>query len=564
MMTSSESSPGSIFKTRGPLDPVNDSALYAPRPELDHLLRTAQATSLDAYLAILGSRQTGKTTLLYQLRARLRPRGIGVALVDLAITRDQSDEQLYRFVASEIRSELEPNLGRVADRRALALPSHSIEFRRFLLDLARQAHAPRLVILLDEVEAVPAASSDAFFGTFRNIFSSRRKEDEAAFDKYLIVLSGAKELHRLTSSPNSPLNIAERIYLQDLGLDGVRIIAANLARAGIAAPPETAEWLYEYTRGHPYLTQKLCALVEQWHPESVDREILARAARQTLKSDDHLEKMLLQIDADATARELLQQVVAGKPIAFSRLNPAVARLELLGAIRDAGECAIRNPLYHEALRAHFGIPKTPPEPTPRLSLGRTLLLLLAIFLIALNLPFLSVYASDILLARRAENLPVPLATLGGDAIIRYDPILRANSNEPNIVRIEAERLTAPLAVTLKRDTAPDISLEGTARRELKPPSSQERFAITLNQSGWAIPYNPFNPRTEHRQIEIVFASPEGVHSHTVPLDFRVDFYSGFVISAALTLSGAVASLVTVLGNIQKIRDALDRLTQPNQ
>src|SRR5512143_21422 len=101
-----------IFKTRGPLDPVTDSAICVPRPELEQLLRAAQAPAIDAYLAVLSSRQTGKTTLLYQLRARLRPRGYGIALIDLSVAREQPDVELYRYVAGEISSELDLNLQR--------------------------------------------------------------------------------------------------------------------------------------------------------------------------------------------------------------------------------------------------------------------------------------------------------------------------------------------------------------------------------------------------------------------------------------------------------------------
>ncbi|MCI0476749.1 MAG: ATP-binding protein, partial [Anaerolineales bacterium] len=226
-MTLSETLDRSIFKTRGPLDPVNDSAIYVPRPELEQLSRAAQATTVDAYLAILSSRQTGKTTLLYQLRHRLRPRGLGVALIDLAVIRDQSEDHLYRYVAGELRSELSSHLPRSAEKKDAALPANPIEFRRFMLDLARQVRPPRIVVLMDEVEAVSEKSADAFFGTVRNIFSSRRKEDEAAFEKYLLVLCGGRELHRLTAGPNSPLNIAERIYLKDFDAAGVQTLVAN-------------------------------------------------------------------------------------------------------------------------------------------------------------------------------------------------------------------------------------------------------------------------------------------------------------------------------------------------
>lgn len=570
-MTLSETLEQAIFKTRGPLDPVNDSAIYVPRPELEQLLRAAQATTVDAYLAILSSRQTGKTTLLYQLRHRLRPRGLGVALIDLAVIRDQSEDQLYRYVAGELRSELSSHLPRSAEKKDAALPANPIEFRRFMLNLARQVRPPRIVVLMDEVEAVSEKSADAFFGTVRNIFSSRRKEDEAAFEKYLLVLCGGRELHRLTAGPNSPLNIAERIYLKDFDAAGVQTLVANFRRVApsVAAPLETAQWVYEQTGGYPYLTQKLCALIQQARPATITARVVQTAAAEILRSDDYLEKMILQIEADPPVRDQLKQIVTGKSLPFSRLNPTIARLELLGAIRDTKQCAVRNALFATAFRRHFGIPDAPPKPVaaPK-PWGRVHLLILAVIVLAINLPFLAVYTSDILLSPRALNQSVSLNDLGAKAIIRYDPILRANSTESNQIRVEVEYtgISAPIAVTFRKDAAPDIVLEGTAQRDLKPPASQEKFSITLNQSGaGAIPYNPFNPRTEHRQVELVFA-PQGKSNpaQSVPLDFRVDFYSGFVISSILALASAATFIVGLLGNLQKARDLLEKFLKPSQ
>lgn len=556
-MTESTSAEPSIFKTRGPLDPVTDRAVYVPRPELEKLLRVAQATSVDAYLAILSSRQTGKTTLLYQLRYRLRPRGIGVALIDLAVLHDQSEERLYAYVAGQLRSEFAANLPRGAEKKDAPLPTNPIEFRRFLLDLARQVRAPRLVVLMDEVEAVPEGVSDGFFGTWRSVFSSRRKEDEIAFEKYLLVLCGARELHRLTTGPNSPLNIAERIYLKDFDVSGVQVLVDNLPRVGIGIAPETAQWIYDYTGGHPYLTQKMCALIHAAHPTTVTQPIVQAAADEILRSDDHLEKMLLQIEAEPPAREQLEHIVAGQSVPFSRLNPTVARLELLGAIRDEKQCVVRNALFAAAFRHRFGIPATPPPPPPQPKpWGRWALALVAILILLINLPFLAVYTSDILLASRSVNIPVELDDTGTRAIIRYDPILRANSSEPNVISVEIEMSRpTPIIVTLSKKDA-DIVIEGSVQREFKPPRTSDKFALTLYQRGpGVIPYRPFNPSTEHRQVVLEFTPP----GHRQTLDFRVDFYSGFIISFVLSLASVVTFIVGVLRNLQQARELLERL-----
>ncbi|MBI4789507.1 MAG: AAA-like domain-containing protein [Chloroflexi bacterium] len=560
-----------IFKTRGPLDPVTDHAICVPRPELDQLLRAAQAPTVDAYLAILSSRQTGKTTLLYQLRARLRPRGYGIALIDLSVVQDQAEPELYRYVASQINSELEPSaaMPRRRLKDSLRLPSHPVEFRNFLLDIARRVQSPRLVILIDEVEAVSEKCADGFFGTIRNVFSSRRKEDEAAFEKYLFVISGAKELHRLSTGPNSPLNIAERIYLQDLPVEGVRLLAANFARAAIVAPPETAQWLYDQTRGHPYLTQKLCAQIEQWHPGVITQEIVQRATVQLLRSDDHLEKMIAQVDAEGPARQTLEQVTSGKAMPFSRLQPAIARLELVGAIRDAGQCAIRNPIYYAALRAHFNI-----TPAAQAARGwkrwiRPAIVLLALLFILLNVPFLYNYARDFYWTSSSINEKLQSQVLDSNFTIHYDRILRANSPDTTNISVDWDGVpvNGPVYVTFQADK-PDITIEETARRTLDQPFQQVRFNFKLNRSGLAVlRYNPFNPATDHRQITLTIESlADGSRREVYTADFVVDYYSAFIFSAVVSIASFIGALGAIFGNVGRVRQLLGLLgriaTQP--
>ena len=572
-MTLPDSTEHSLFKTWGPLDPVNDSAIHVARPELERLVRVARANTIDAYLALLGSRQTGKTTLLYQMRARLRQYGIGVALIDLTLLDNQPEDQLYAFIASEMRTELAPIFPRGTVPKDLIRPTNSITFRQFLFDVARQAQTPRIVILLDEVETIRESVATPFFGTIRHVFSSRRKEEDAAFEKYFVVLSGAHELQRLAAEDrNSPLhNITDRIYLKDFDVAGVQTLVANFARLNIAAPRETAQLIFDHTAGHPYLTQKMCQVIEQTHPHTITAKVVDQTAAEILRNDGHVERILRQAQehTDATIQATLRDIVIGKPVNFNRHTKATVKLEMLGLIREVeSQCVVRNAIYLAALQDVFDIPAEPPQITPprRFPLWRVSLLLIALVTLLVNLPFLYVYATDILLTSRSINTRAELSAFGATAIVRYDPILRANADTPTQVRVEVEKFSEPLMITLNKDQADDISLEGAARRELKPPASQERFAITLNQHGaGVIPYNPFNPRTEERRVElIVQPANRAMPTHTIPLTFRVDFYSGFIISIGISLVSALAFVLTVLGNLQKIRDGWDRLTRPNK
>ncbi len=552
-----------VFKTRGPLDPTADAHVCVPRPELDQLLRAVHAPTVDAYLALQSSRQTGKTTILYQLRARLRPRGYGAALVDLAVIREQSEAELYRFVASEMLSDLQPVLNKsLRGLSAPDLPTSPVEFRNFLLEIARQTHAPRLVIMIDEVEAVPEKHADAFFGTIRNVFSSRRKEDEAAFDKYLFVFAGAKELHRLTGGSNSPLNIAERIYLKDFDLAGVRMLVTNFKRASITAPDQTAQWIYEQTMGHPYLTQKVCSTIEQWHPGVITQEIVRRAGVQILKSDDHLEKIILQIDAENRPRQLLEQIVRGKSVPFSRLNPAVARLELLGAVRDNGGCVVRNPIYYAAFRSHFNLNSN--GLMPKRSWLAMMVAAVAFLIFLINLPFLYNYAVDILFTTRSVNDQLSSNSLGTNILIHYDRILQANTADSTTITVDMDRLPAsgPILVTFKPDTN-DITLDGKRQRTIDQPFHQERFTFSLNQSGLgALHYNPFAPSTDHRRITLQFESAgRGVRLETYTADFLVDYFSAVAVSAAFSLAGLLTTLGFAFSGFNRFRHLLGMVRQ---
>jgi hypothetical protein len=553
--------PTSVFKTRGPLDPVTDTAIYVTRPELEPLMRAAEATTIDAYQAVLSSRQTGKTTLLYQLRHRLRPRGFGVALIDLSIVQDQPEAQLYQFVADSVSKELEANLPRDAERHESALPRNPFEFRQFLFDLARRARAPRIVVLIDEVEAVPEALSDAFFGTIRNIFHSRRKEEETAFEKYLFVLAGAKELHRLSTGPNSPLNIAERIYLEDFDVAGIGTLVANFQKAGIRAPSETAQWLYDQTHGHPSLTQKLCSLIEQAHPAVITPAIVQRAAGEIQRNDDHLEKMVSQIDADSGMLGQLKPILAGRTVPFSRINSNIARLELAGAIRDEGKCVIRNEIYRKVFLAHLNLTSTKKH-TRRLNWPRPVIAALAAIVILLNLPFLYSYTKNILLTPHSTIEKIEFPELGTSALVRYDRIVRTNDTTNYSLTLDATQLSVPIFVTFRTDDL-DILITGDKRRRFDPPSHAERYEFSYEKK--EIVYSPFGAVIPQSTVYLVFESVEGNKpTNAIAVDLQVDEYSAWLISLVTTFSGVIAFVAGLSTNLQRVGEFVRKLAQAEE
>jgi len=342
-----------VFQTRGPLDPVKHAAVFVERPEGDEIIHLARQAHVSNYVALLSSRQTGKTTLLYQVRRRLQERHYAVAFVDLSVLGDQDEPACYQYVSSQIEAELHPY--RPYGEPLTATPVRSsLEFRSFLLKLARQTPVTRIVIMLDEVGAIPSDVSDVFFSTIRNVFSSRNKESEGDFQKYLFIFSGATDLHTLTTGENSPLNICEKVYLQDFDREGVRKLVDNFPRLGATVQRGVVTYLHELTGGHPYLTQRVCSIMERQGVKQVDAGAVDQAVEFMLQGDDNLTHVIRQLEREPEARYLLQQIVMeGQKVYFSRLNPLVAQLEMIGAVKGGPFCQVRNPIYERALRRYF-------------------------------------------------------------------------------------------------------------------------------------------------------------------------------------------------------------------
>ena len=177
-----------IFKTKGPLDPIQDGGVLIERREVWQIVRAALQPAIHGYIALLSPRQTGKTTTLYHARALLEQQGCAVAVVDLAPLENRDEAECYRFVCRQIIADLGSHLRLPKPAREklqeVACPT---AFYSFLSEVAQRARPARLVIMLDEIRAIPSQAASGFFNVIRSIFTSRRKPNEQVLEKYLFV-----------------------------------------------------------------------------------------------------------------------------------------------------------------------------------------------------------------------------------------------------------------------------------------------------------------------------------------------------------------------------------------
>lgn len=331
-----------MFVTQGPLDP--ESRLFVGR--------SAELTLMEAWLvsvrcvgAVLGARQTGKTSLLLKLRHLLKGK-YACVFVDLEAVTGAELPECIAYIASEILGQLGEQLG-AAD---IALPKTSNEFLAFLDTCARAVKSVRIVVLLDEIGSLPPPVSLRLTSAIRAVFTTRYVKPE--FARYVFVVAGATDALDVTASRNSPLkNVAETLYLDDLSATETDQLVMEMFGEAAPAPHEDlGRILRNWTNGHPYWTQRLGEALHRDIGDITESSVRSVVEHLLDTEDRNLPYVFRALDADQTLREFAGALVAGTPIGFTRANATIARLELIGLLRnDRGYCAIRNRIYQEAL-----------------------------------------------------------------------------------------------------------------------------------------------------------------------------------------------------------------------
>ncbi|XXT14442.1 SIR2 family protein [Sorangium sp. So ce429] len=331
-----------IFHLHGPLDP--DSPLFVGREEeLVRIERWLQRG--DAVGAVLGGRQNGKTSVLLRARERVRP-WQPIAFVDFQTVAGADPAACARYLAEQIADQLVGTL-------APALPplGGAGGLQAFLRAVASASKAPRIGLFLDELGVLPAETRRWLGSTLRASFHYRLVYRELG--RWTFVLAGGIELCDMAVHRNSPLrNVLDEIYLGDLSEAAVTALLEAAAAPGL--PASCAAELCALTAGQPYLTQ---ALAE----EAARSGSLAAGAVALLRAETHnLPHVFHAIDREGLD-PVFRRIVAEEPVPFTRLDDDVARLELIGVLREeVGLCRPRNALYAEAARRRYGLDAAPP------------------------------------------------------------------------------------------------------------------------------------------------------------------------------------------------------------
>ncbi|MEW5803459.1 MAG: AAA-like domain-containing protein [bacterium] len=372
------------FKFTGPLDPEQDSLVSIIRHE--ELKEVIKGVSNQTYYALVGPRQTGKTTFLFQLSKEIAHSlpgflGVYLTLEDLVqVKHEEFYKNFARKIVSSISNRYQLQPASLKDHYKTI--STNLDLKDFLLELAKaklRPHDPdelhsqddegcidfepkeykglKFILLVDEIDAIPHDIMIEFVKTVRSLFIERLSV--AGFRCYTMVLCGSADLASLTYGKTSPFNISKVIYLRDFSYEEIRRwLNGAFQHLEIHFSDSFAQQLFSQTQGHPYLTQILCFKIltqlqkENRHEATVDDfqvidEIIT-------DGDINLLTTLERIKTDEILQEMTLKILKGDAIRYSRTHDIIYHLELAGAIRRKDEyCRIRNPIYEKFFKQHF-------------------------------------------------------------------------------------------------------------------------------------------------------------------------------------------------------------------
>lgn len=330
-----------------------DTPSYVERPADKELFEQVCAGQ---FCYVLTSRQMGKSSLMLRTAARLRQKGASTAIIDLSslgswqITAEQWYLGLMRRLAFELGLAVDPDVW----WRQHATLTPVQRFTDFLPNIILTQIKTPVIIFIDEIDStLKLPFTDDFFAAIRFCFNSRAMQSE--YDRVTFVLLGvALPTELIQDRQRTPFNIGRAINLKEFSREDALPLQAGLEKLYPGQGQGILDWIFTWTHGHPYLTQKLCraiaeAPVDNWSAGTVEQLVDRLFFSEAGRKEDNLQFVRSNIERHPDRRSLLrlyQRVYRGETVKEDERSPLQNRLKLIGLVRPVNRTLqVRNEIY---------------------------------------------------------------------------------------------------------------------------------------------------------------------------------------------------------------------------
>jgi Holliday junction resolvasome RuvABC ATP-dependent DNA helicase subunit len=310
--------------------------VYIPRKADDELLAYCRASE---FAFILSSRQVGKSSLMVRTARQLEGDNIRSVIIDLSsIGVKTSADEWYLGILNIITEELKLKTDIFSWWLERSRLGHAQHMTNFFRDVLLKEISEPVVLFFDEIDSTLSIPfSDDFFAALRFIYNARSTIEN--FKRLSFVMIGvATPSDLISDSTRTPFNIGRRVELTDFTLEELNPLANGLGENA----EQVLRWIFEWTNGHPYLTQRLCAFLTKSR-NAVTKEVVEAAVKDLFLGEKGMEDnnlqfvrdMLLERAPDKTGvLKIYQHVIKDKkPIADDEQSLNKSHLKLSGVVR---------------------------------------------------------------------------------------------------------------------------------------------------------------------------------------------------------------------------------------
>ncbi|MGB0386827.1 MAG: AAA-like domain-containing protein [Ardenticatenaceae bacterium] len=358
---------GDFFVAGGAL-PLNAPS-YVERSADGELFALTQAGK---FSYVLTPRQMGKTSLVHRTARRLKSEeNVRTAWIDLTSIGTSSVAEWYLALLVALTRQFRLSIDLNAWWEAHAGVGSVARFTYFVRDVLLTEVEAQVVIFIDEIDVTLRFDfSDDFFAAIRAFYNARPQEPN--FERLTFVLLGvATPSDLIKERTRTPFNIGTGLILPDFSLAEAKVLQDGLEKVCPSQGETIFRQIYQWTDGHPYLTQKLCQEVveakqEFWSNQQIDELVKRSFFFEQERKEENLQFVQDRILTHSQQRHLLglyRKVYQGQKVAHDPQSLLQNQLKLSGLVKvkaEDGCLQVRNHIYRQVfdlawVKAHTAI-----------------------------------------------------------------------------------------------------------------------------------------------------------------------------------------------------------------